>query len=99
MKRKKPGLSRAEHQVIGKELQRVEQSIQAARWEAVGAYGAGDRRVRRIEGRAKTATVALWTIRSEMEVLLAENHADWQASDYCLRRTQTIVLLIMSSIR
>ena len=82
MKRQKPGLSRAEHQVIGKELQRVEQSIQTAMMEAVNAFGPGNKRVQRIEGRARTAIKALWTIRSELEELLATYHADWQVDDY-----------------
>jgi hypothetical protein len=50
--------------------------------EAVNAYGPGNRRIRRIEGRARTAINALMTIRSELEELLAEHHADWQVSDY-----------------
>ncbi len=82
MSKRRPGLSRAEHQVIGKELQRAHASLTTAVVEAVNAYGPGNRRIRRIEGRARTAINALMTIRSELEELLAEHHSDWQVSDY-----------------
>jgi len=82
MSKRRPGLSRAEHQIIGKELQRVDASIQTAMMEAVNAFGPGNKRVQRIEGRARTAIKALWTIRSEFEELLAEHHPDWQVDDY-----------------
>ena len=82
MSKRRPGLSRAEHQVIGKELQRADASIQTAMMEAVNAFGPGNKRVQRIEGRARTAIKALWTIRSELEELLATYHADWQVDDY-----------------
>ncbi len=82
MSKRRPGLSRAEHQIIGKELQRVNASIQTAMMEAVNAFGPGNKRVQRIEGRAHTAIKALWTIRSEMEELLAEHHTDWEVDDY-----------------
>ena len=82
MSKRRPGLSRAEHQVIGKELQRVHASLTTAMVEASNAYGRGNRRIQRIQGRARTAINALMTIRSELEELLAEHHPDWQVSDY-----------------
>lgn len=65
MSKRKRGLSRAERQVIGKELRRVHASLTTAMVEA-NAYGRGNRRIQRIQGRARTAINALMTIRSEL---------------------------------
>jgi hypothetical protein len=82
MKKSRPGLTRQEHQVIGAELRRVHGALTTTLVEAVNAYGPGNRRIRRIEPRLRTIMNSLATVRSELEELLAEDHADWQTSDY-----------------
>jgi hypothetical protein len=69
---------------------------------AANSYGKSNPRVSKVMRSAQRAIKALGDVRSEMEELLADHHADWQTSDYYggLREESLSTLLEdMSKIR
>ncbi|GIV69343.1 hypothetical protein [Caldilinea sp.] len=102
MTKHRPGLTRAQHQVIGSELRRAHHSLTTLIVIAANSYGKSNPRVSKVMRSAQRAIKALGDVRSEMEELLADHHADWQTSDYYggLREESLSTLLEdMSKIR
>ena len=82
MSKRKPGLTRAQHQAIGAEARRMHSSLLTIGTTAANAYGKSNPRVVKVMRAAQRAVNALGTMRSELEALLAAQHADWKTTDY-----------------
>jgi len=82
MTKQRPGLTRAQHQIIGSELRRAHASLTTLIVVAANGYGKSHPRVSKVMRAAQRAIKALGDARSEMEELLADHHADWKTSDY-----------------
>ncbi|HAJ36323.1 MAG TPA: hypothetical protein DCL15_11585 [Chloroflexi bacterium] len=82
MTKQRPGLTRAQHQIIGAELRRAHASLTTLIVVAANSYGKSHPRVSKVTRAAQRAIKALGDVRSEMEELLADHHADWETSDY-----------------